>query len=424
MAARGNRTVRGLRRSHRSQVLRCLYFHGPLSRQELGPYTGLSSGTVSNVVTDLSADGLLAEAGAVDSDGGRPRTLLRVEPRRGYVVGIDVGEAGVRAELFDLTLTRVARCERPLSSGGYDIDHVVAAIHDTLQVLLGDPAQRGELLGVGIGVPGIVGQGRNGENFVHGQTVDWDFVPLDALVRQAAELPDEVPLFLENGATTLGQAEMWFGAGRGVSNGAVALLGSGVGACLVTGDALDEGGTRAVGVEWGHTTLRVRGRRCRCGAAGCLEAYLGAEALLQRWADAGGHPGPETAAEADLTSLLSAAYPDDPADTPDPTAVTLLDETAEYLGAGIADLVNLFRCERVLLGGWAGLLLGRYLLPAVRSYVEAYALRYFSQRVTVELSSLGPDGVTLGAATLPLAAFLDRGGSGRGAPPRAERSSK
>lgn len=77
---RSGRTVRDLRRGNRGAVLQKLYFGGPMSRQELGPATGLSSGSVSNVVGELIADGLLEEAGVVDSDGGRPRTLLRVSP--------------------------------------------------------------------------------------------------------------------------------------------------------------------------------------------------------------------------------------------------------------------------------------------------------------------------------------------------------
>src|SRR3954471_4727658 len=104
MNDREKRTVRDLRRTNRSAVLRKLYFDGPLSRQELGPATGLSSGSISNVVAELSAEGLLEEAGVVDSDGGRPRTLLRVAPGGGLLIGVDIGETRIRVELFDLAL--------------------------------------------------------------------------------------------------------------------------------------------------------------------------------------------------------------------------------------------------------------------------------------------------------------------------------
>jgi predicted NBD/HSP70 family sugar kinase len=403
---REKRTVRDLRRTNRSAVLRKLYFDGPLSRQELAPATGLSSGSISNVVAELTADGLLEEAGSVDSDGGRPRTLLRVARRSAYLIGVDVGETRVRVELFDLALTELARAERPLAVHGYDVERVVGHIRSALADVLRDAnVSPSRLLGVGVGVPGIVDRSSPGGAVVHGQTVGWDAVPLESLLREAGALPAEVPLFIDNGAKTLGQAEMWFGAGRGARHAVIALIGSGVGACIITDGGL-YGGAHSSAGEWGHTTLQVRGRRCRCGAMGCLEAYVSAEAVLERWAEIGGDVGgadEETA----LATLLARA------DEADEKAVALLDETAEYLGAGIADLVNLFNPERIILSGWAGLLLGRHFLPAVRQAAAAYALRHPAERTTIELGLLGPDAVTVGAATLPLADFLSRGGRGR-----------
>ncbi|GAA2700247.1 ROK family protein [Streptomyces anthocyanicus] len=412
MARHGGRTVRDLRRESRSTVLQRLYFDGPMSRLALGSAAGLSSGSVSNVVAELMADGLVEEAGTLGADGGRPRTLVRVTADRGRLVGVDVGETRVRVELFDLSMSELARTERVLPGHGsrsYDVGVVAGHILDGVAEVLGaDRADgraqgRGELLGVGIGVPGIVEHTADG-TLVHGQTVGWDAVPLEALLRDSGRLPAHVPLFVENGARTLGQAEMWFGGGRGARNAVVVLFGSGVGACVVT-DEVEQG--RAV--EWGHLTVRVRGRRCRCGARGCLEAYAGAEALLARWREAGGQPPSGADEEAALTALLSAARPGDGGE-PDPVAAEVLAETAEYLGAGLADLVNLFQPERVLVGGWAGLQLGPAFLESVRAHTLAHALRHPAGRVGIALGRLGPDAVTVGAAILPLAAFFARGG--------------
>lgn len=138
-------------------MLQRLCFDGPLSRFELGPATGLSSGSVSNVVADLVADGPVEEAGSVDSDGGRPRTLLRVAPGSGHMIGVDVGETRVRVELFDLTLTELARAERPLSPQRYEVEAIVDHIrHGIAEVLDTSGLAPERLLGVGIGVPGIV----------------------------------------------------------------------------------------------------------------------------------------------------------------------------------------------------------------------------------------------------------------------------
>ncbi|MFJ7902025.1 ROK family protein [Streptomyces sp. NPDC096198] len=405
MTGRSGRTVRDLRRGNRAEVLRRLYFDGPLSRFELGPATGLSSGSISNVVAELVADGLVEEAGSVDSDGGRPRTLLRVAPASGHMIGVDVGETRVRVELFDLALTELARSDRPLEHQRYDVETVVGHLRDGIAEVLATAGLAPEgLLGIGIGVPGIVARTPDRGAVVHGQTIGWDAVPLESLLRDTCDLPDTVPCFIDNGARTLGQAEMWFGAGRGAHSAVVVLLGSGVGACLVTEEA---GSGRAV--EGGHLTVRVRGRRCRCGALGCLEAYAGAEALIERWREQGGRPPEHADEERALTALLAAAHPPD-SGTADPVALAVLEETAEYLGAGLSDLINLFQPERILIGGWAGLQLGSRFLSSVRRHARAYALRYPAERVSIELGRLGPDAVTVGAAVLPLADFFARGG--------------
>lgn len=428
MAERDRRTVRDLRRGNRARVLQRLYFDGPLSRQELGPATGLSSGSISNVVAELAADGLLQEAGIVDSDGGRPRTLLRVAPDGGLLIGIDIGETRVRVELFDLSLTELARTERLLAQHGYDVDrivgHVRSGIADVLRDAEADPER---LLGIGIGVPGIIEQAApNGStagagSVVHGQTIGWSAVPFERLLRDAIQVPPDVPLFIDNGAKTLGQAEMWFGGGRGAGASAIALIGSGVNACVNHGDILDED-RRSLALEWGHSTVQLRGRRCRCGSIGCLEAYAGAEAMRERWHEAGGPLPADADDETALAELLAAAHPGPDGPEPDPMAVSLLDETAEYLGAALADLVNLFLPERILLGGWAGLLIGPYLLPDIRRYAEGYALRHAWARTSIEMGRLGPDAVTVGAATLPLADFLARGGSRPAPGPRTKES--
>ncbi|GGY33956.1 hypothetical protein GCM10010299_45570 [Streptomyces tanashiensis] len=403
--------MRDLRRENRTAVLRRLYFDGPMSRLMLGPATGLSSGSVSNVVAELVAEGLVEEAGSVDSAGGRPRTLVRITPGSGFMIGVDIGETRVRIELFDLTLTELARTERALASSGprtarYDVDLVVAHLREGIAEVLRTadvPADR--LIGVGVGVPGIVARDAEDGDVVHGQTVGWDAVPFERLLRAAVDLPEDVPYWIDNGAKTLGQAEMWFGAGRGARSAVVVLFGSGVGACVLT-DPMGPG--RAI--EWGHLTVRVRGRRCRCGAQGCLEAYAGAEALLDRWREAGGEPPAGADEETALTAMLAAAYPVDPGAQADVTALAVLEETAEYLGAGFADLINLFQPERILVGGWAGLQLGTRFLETVDGYAREYALRYPASRTGIGLGTLGPEAVTVGAALLPLVDFFAQGG--------------
>src|SRR6266508_2870593 len=145
-------TVRDLRRTNRSTVLTRLFLDGPLSRLELGRLTGLSGGTVSNGPAELISDGLV-----VESEGGRPRVPLRVGPRFGYVVGVDVGEARVKLELLDLSMRRLSTVDRPLGSSRPDpravADHIAAGLREAVSAAQ-VPQER--VLGVGVGVFGTV----------------------------------------------------------------------------------------------------------------------------------------------------------------------------------------------------------------------------------------------------------------------------
>jgi len=411
MAERVMRTVRDLRRSNRSLLLRRLYFDGPLSRQDLIDTTTLSAASVSNVIGDLINDGLVAEVGSVGSDGGRPRILLRVDGSRWHAIGVDVGETRVLVELFTLDLAVLARAEYPLPDGCGDVAAVVERIDAGLRGVLKESGiDQASVAGVGVGVPGVVERGREnsgsrGGVVVHGQTIGWDAVPLERLLREAGSMRAGMPLFIDNGANTLGQAEMWFGAGAGTRDAVIALIGSGVGACVVTDGSPYRGTGRSAG-EWGHTTVQVGGRPCRCGARGCLEAYVGAEAVIERYREAaadatslGAGPQPESE-ESALAAILAADERGDEA------ARAVLEETAVYLGVGVANLINLFNPERIALGGWAGLLLGARLLPRVREIAGEYALRHAFATVDLSLCQLGPDAVARGAATLPVAGFL------------------
>jgi predicted NBD/HSP70 family sugar kinase len=93
-----------------------------------------------------------------------------------------------------------------------------------------------------------------------------------------------------------------------------------------------------------------------------------------------------------------------------PVARRVLDETANYIGAGVGSLINLFNPERIVLGGWAGVALGAELLPAIRQAAAAHALRQPFQQASIELCKLGVDAVALGAATLPIGRLLAAGG--------------
>ena len=390
-------TVRDMRRSNRSVILTSIYRNGPLSRYELGHETSLSAASVSNLVGELLAEGLVEEAGSVESDGGRPRVLLRVAPKFAYVVGAEVGETRVRVELFDLSMkvlaTTVYPIDTPTPAPEFAVKYVLQGLESVINAA---EVPKDRVLGMGVAVAGVV-EGP-ADAVVDAQTLGWDSVPLGAMLAAGTDIPIQV----DNGANILGQAEMWFGAGRGATDAVVALVGSGVGAALVTGGTSYRG-TRSSAGEWGHTTIMYGGRRCRCGSDGCLEAYVGAEGVLDRYRLAGGVVDPGDDEESAFIALL------DDVDSSG-IAAKVVQDTIGYLAAGFADLVNLFNPERIVLGGWSGLLLGERYLPQIREAVGKHALRQPYAQVSIELCELGRDAVALGAATLPVLHLLRNGG--------------
>jgi predicted NBD/HSP70 family sugar kinase len=241
-------------------------------------------------------------------------------------------------------------------------------------------------------VAGVVDQ-TGADAVVHSQTTGWDAVPLGALLKAGTE----VPVFVENGAKTVGQAEMWFGAGRGARHAVIVMIGRGVGAAVVM-DGRSYRGANSNAGEWGHTTLVYDGDLCRCGARGCLEAYIGADKVNQRLADALGQEFDPTLMRRLLTGPIEGP------------AAAVIDEMVGQLGAGIAGLINLFSPERIVLGGPSGLALGERFLPDIRAAAARYALHHPYSNTRIDLCQLGPDAVAMGAATLPIARLLADGG--------------
>ncbi|HTC69165.1 MAG TPA: ROK family protein, partial [Acidothermaceae bacterium] len=376
----------------------------------------VSLATVSNVVGELLEQNVLIEAGVEDSEGGRPRTVLQINPSYGYVVGVDIGETGVLVELFDLGMEVLAsHTSVPPTSAALDPDTTVAQVVEGLDYVIAKSGVDSELiLGVGVGVPGLVSHGIDA--VVDAQTVGWENVPFGKMLRRSTSLP----LLVDNGAKNLGQAEKWFGAARTADNAIIVLFGTGIGTCIITDGERYRGSSSSAG-EWGHTSVVVNGRTCPCGASGCLEAYAGAPAIVARYDEL--RRRPSRPGSDDVVARLTAIANAGPRDG---SAARVLEETATYLGTAIADLINLFNPERIVVGGWAGTVLGERLLSRVREIASTRALRLPFSQVAIVPAELDLDAVALGAATLPMSQFLASGAApitrgSRGRQVRAER---
>ncbi len=395
MAAR-SAVARDLRRVNRRSVLRLMFLDGPLNRVELGRLTGLSSGSVTNLCAAMLDEGLIVEAGHEQSEGGRPRVQLEVNPEFGTLVGVEVGEGGIRVESFDFTLGVLGVVESDLRPQDHEPSVIADAIAEMITQLC--DGER-DLIGIGIAVPGAA-EREDGGSRVQAPSIGWRDVPLERLIRHRLD----VPVRVENGAKALGQVEMWLGAGRGSRNTVVTLWGTGVGAAIFVDGALYRGASSSAG-EWGHTCINVGGRECRCGSRGCLEAYIGASGLLASWHELDPDiPAADSETPAGWADeLLHAAATRD-------GAARALDQAATCFGVAAANLVNLFNPELIVVGGVLGLKFGPALLERIRTVMTAQSLGYAVGDVELAIGRFGADAVALGASTLVVAELLSGGG--------------
>ncbi|MEV4639892.1 ROK family protein [Actinoplanes sp. NPDC049548] len=383
-------TVTSLRHRNRSLVLRHIILARETTRAKLGRLCDLSPASVTKLVGELIAEGLVQENGSVASRGGRPIALIGPRPEAAYSVGADMGERGVAVELFDLTMNRVDREFR----GGREQEDAETIAHDLSDAIAAlrerNPQAWTRLLGVGVGLPGLVETDADGKQVLYAQSLGWPPVPVERLVTADA------PVFAENGAKTQAKAELWFGAAHEVEHCLVALLGRGVGLGVVSDGRLTHGYAGSA-TEWGHTKVERGGRPCRCGGHGCVEAYAGSDAILTAWRDQGGvFDGTGWRA---IGAFLEAAETD-------PAAARLRDEVIDTLGIGLANMVNLTNPQRIIIGGWVGLRLMERLAEPLEQAIRKHSLLRPGAQFDLRPSTFGGDAVALGAAIMPVEAMI------------------
>ncbi|WP_217546893.1 ROK family transcriptional regulator [Streptomyces sp. GbtcB6] len=389
-------TSRDIRTANRYEVLRHIIAESPTSRQELAAVTGLSLATVATLVGELLELRMITEVGFEDSAGGRPRGLVAVNPSGGALIGVDIAETYVRVELFDLALNVLARAEEDVRPGENRPEQVVGQVAAAVGAVVAQAGIEGaRVLGVGVSVPGQVDRATGIAEYA--PNWDWHDVPLLRLLSGHIAYP----LYLDNPLRACAVAEQWFGAARGRGDTVVVNLGTGVGAGLALGGGLHRGVSNSAG-EWGHTTLVLDGRLCHCGNHGCVETYVGAPGIMLNLRELSPqspllHPEDQTA----TVDALARGVADG-----DPVAVEVVRNTARYIGAGIANLVNLLNPELVVLSSWVARRLGEPLLAEVRDAVRRHALGRPFAATEIVLSPIPTDPVCLGAATFALEGAL------------------
>lgn len=389
------RTVRDLRHDNRFSLLREIYASETVSRQDLVDETGLSFATVSNLIKELLAAGIILEASREESNGGRPRARLRLATDRGLLVGVDASETYVHVDVFDLAMHRVSVHQHPIAEDTTDPEPVVAEIARGVRTALRN--HRGvDILGVGVSLPGQVAPDVGVSLFA--PNWGWQDVPAQELLQRRLRRPVHV----DNPLKAATVAELWFGHGRQVADLVTVNLGTGIGAGIAYEGRLMRGVSNNAG-EWGHTLFVYEGRECRCGRRGCLEAYIGFPGLMAQFAER--HPKHRYLNAGTQTGFLKAFRAGLVAG--DAEAVWLVELLGDQLGSGLADLVNMINPRLIVLTSWAALALEEWLLPLARLRMQSDAISGSANPVDLVVTAVPNNPVSTGMAALALEEFLD-----------------
>ena len=381
-----------VRSQHHGLLLRLLWSNRETSRANLARHTGLSRSTVSSVVNDILASGIVKETRAGSSNGGRRPIMLGFDDNARVILGMDVGASHVGGVLTNLRGQILARQERAMQTRGHP-QHTLQTVHELAQELLGE--HRSALLGAGVALPTPIDP-------VSGRplrTTMPDWVEVDTV--EVLEQRLGCPVRVDNDANLGALAEQWWGAGRDGGDLVFVKVATGIGAGLIIGGRIVSGAHGIAG-ELGHLSIDPNGPPCICGVNGCLNVIIGTQALIAR-ADARRPHFPDSVLPGqgiDLSSLVEAAKANDE------LALEIINFAGERLGAGLANLLNVLDPATIVVGGDITRV-GEPLMEPIRRTVRRRTLVTASGGERVVRSQIDKQSVALGAATLILRAALE-----------------
>ena len=314
---------------NRSAVLAHLGAQGPASRADLARALNVSPALMTSLTKDLIADGLLIELEHSPSQGGRPARMLGIVTSAGRAIGAKVVADHVAFVEVGIDGTVRRSATEPFSAAA---STMLADLTSLLRRFIAGGSNE-PLLGIGVAVPGSVDNQGNG--LVDSAMLGWSQVPIGETLRRELKLP----VLVENNVNALAVAERLYGVGRQYENFLVLTIGTGVGLGIVVDGVVLRGSAGGAG-EVGHIPVAIDGPLCSCGNRGCLESFIGEQALVRTARDRG-----VISEQGGMTALRAAA------DAENPEAAAIFSEAGHLLGRALAGVVHTLDPQIVIILG-------------------------------------------------------------------------
>jgi len=372
-----------LKQHNRQLVMSAIEAHTPVSRARLARYTKLSRTSISQIVDELLPTGIIRETGESVLTGGRPGLLLELNADAWHALGVELRDTEWVVVITNLAgkicrqLNIPAEYKSPEDTFRTLGQKLAAIIKQTEYKLL--PA-------VGVGVPGIVDE----EAGVIIQSEDRGWV--DVPVRRLLEKEISLRALVINRHIAGGLAESRYGAGAGKSHVIYVGVDTGVVAALIIDGQLYKGHAYGSG-QIGHITAVPDGPLCSCGNRGCLELVASGRALVRLYGEKAGLSG--NTGSITVESICQAAM------RGEKIALDCLEEMAGHLGIAIANLINIFNPNGVVIGG-SVLQHNDLLFNMIKKVIEQRTLKYHLSRTTLSPGHFRHNAGSVGTAALVL----------------------
>ncbi len=383
-------------------ILLLLLRHEHVSRVRIAKLTGLSSTTVTNLITELLANGIVEEDASKQleqSGAGRRRTALRLVPNARYAIGVHIDVGSINIAITDLfarplcTLTE----DHPIDLSP---EKVIAQMATGVKkAITTSGINEQDIVGIGVGASGLVNP-QTGVN-IFAPNLGWHNVPIREMLSTTLDLP----VFVDNNVRAMALAESLFGAGKDVFVLAFVYAHIGVGAGFVMGGQLYRGGAGAG--EIGHVTLITNQSSPQlCSPENTLEQLVSEPTIIRLAQEITLNHQDSLLAQALLQTdkpmlerIFSAARSGDTA------TLNMLQERARYMGIGLANLVNTLSPELIILGGIFAQ--GQDLLfDEVKATLHHCAFANMGENVELIPPTFGQQAGVVGAAALALDTFF------------------
>lgn len=389
---------------NKKMILEMIFERGPINRAEIARLSGLSVPTVMKITDEFNNARLIRTVGKRESTGGRQPELIEINKDAYLSMGLDVGRNRIKVIVMNLGGEIIVK--KTISTGNTLppealIERMIIFVQEIIEGL---EEQKNKILGIGIGMPGLLDPDTGMVNF----SPDFGWEHVDLLKRFKQEFACNV--LIENANRVMALGERWFGNGRRADNFLCVNLGHGIGAAMVFHDEIYYG-NGGIGGEIGHMTLKKDGPLCECGNYGCLEALASGRAIAKQAVEMISENKGKRILElacgkrenVEAKTVFMAAQEGDS------EASEILEYAIEYLGIGIASVINLLDPELIILEG--GLMKSSdYLLPRLETKICEHQMYHRGRNVQILKGKLGEDITAVGAATLLLQDIVDHGG--------------